>query len=162
MTKSSTIWGGRFEEKPDDVMEQINASIDIDRHLYKQDIVGSKAHAAMLAKQKIISSADADAIRKGLDQILGEIENGTFTFRRDLEDIHMNIETRLKEIIGEPAGRLHTARSRNDQVATDFRLWVREACDALAERLREFEKSLAALSKSHAQTIMPGFTHLQV
>ncbi|MEM6780265.1 MAG: argininosuccinate lyase [Pseudomonadota bacterium] len=162
MTDANKMWGGRFDEKPDDVMEQINASIDIDKRLYKQDIAGSKAHAAMLAKQNIISDADKDAIHKGLDQILSEIENGQFEFRRDLEDIHMNIENRLKEIIGEPAGRLHTARSRNDQVATDFRLWVREACDVIMERIEVFQETIDVLEEQHADTVMPGFTHLQV
>lgn len=164
MTKahSNTMWGGRFDEKPDDIMEQINASIDIDKRLYKQDIAGSKAHAAMLAAQGIISDEDKAAIHKGLDQILGEIESGAFEFRRDLEDIHMNIESRLKELIGDAAGRLHTARSRNDQVATDFRLWVREACDAICERIEVFQETLDTLEDAHADTIMPGFTHLQV
>ncbi len=160
--KSNTMWGGRFEDRPADVMEQINASIDIDRRLYRQDIAGSKAHAAMLAAQGIISAADNTAIQNGLDQILGEIENGSFTFRRDLEDIHMNIEARLTAIIGDTAGRLHTARSRNDQIATDFRLWVREACDALIARLGTWQKTVQTLQAAHEQTVMPGFTHLQV
>lgn len=160
--KSNTMWGGRFESKPSDIMEQINASIDIDKRLYKQDIAGSKAHAEMLSKQGIISEKDKDAIHNGLDQILSEIENGQFSFSRDLEDIHMNIEARLKDLIGDSAGRLHTARSRNDQVATDFRLWVREACDTIMERIEIFEETLDALEDKHANTIMPGFTHLQV
>ncbi len=160
--KSSAIWGGRFEEKPSDIMEQINASIDIDKRLHKQDIAGSKAHAEMLAAQGIISTEDNKAIQKGLDQIRDEIENGAFEFRTALEDIHMNIETRLKEIIGDAAGRLHTARSRNDQVATDFRLWVREACDILMEKLEIYQATLEKLSSQHEDTIMPGFTHLQV
>lgn len=162
MSKPNPLWGGRFEDRPADLMEQINASIDIDKRLYRQDIAGSKAHAAMLAKQGILSAADNDAIQNGLDQVLQEIESGAFTFRRDLEDIHMNIESRLKDIIGEPAGRLHTARSRNDQVATDFRLWVREACDALTLKIAALRAVLAQLEASHADTVMPGFTHLQV
>jgi len=162
MTKSHKMWGGRFEAKPADIMEQINASIDIDKRLYKQDIMASKAHAAMLSKQNIISAEDSEAIQTGLDQILQEIENGEFEFRRELEDIHMNIESRLKEIIGEPAGRLHTARSRNDQVATDFRLWIRAACDTLMEKIEIFQETLDILEDQHQDTIMPGFTHLQV
>lgn len=156
------MWGGRFDERPDDLMAQINASIDIDKRLYRQDIAGSKAHAKMLVAQKIISKKDGDAIQKGLDQVLKEIDTGKLAFSRDLEDIHMNVESRLKEIIGDAAGRLHTGRSRNDQVATDFRLWVREACDATIERIDAFQKNIAALRKAHKNTIMPGFTHLQV
>lgn len=156
------MWGGRFDERPDDLMAQINASIDIDKRLYRQDIAGSKAHAKMLVAQKILTKKDGDAIQKGLDQVLKEIETGKLKFSRDLEDIHMNVESRLKEIIGDAAGRLHTGRSRNDQVATDFRLWVREACDATIERIDGFQKEIAALCKTHKGTIMPGFTHLQV
>lgn len=156
------MWGGRFDERPDDIMEQINASIDIDKRLYRQDIAGSKAHAAMLVAQKILTRADGDAIQNGLDQILGEIENGTLAFTRDLEDIHMNVESRLKDFIGDAAGRLHTGRSRNDQVATDFRLWVREACDAVIARIDAFQNNIDALRRDHNNTIMPGFTHLQV
>ena len=126
---SNKMWGGRFSEHPDAIMEEINASIDFDRHLYRQDIAASKAHAAMLAKQGIITAQDAARIAHGLDTILSEIEGGKFTFKRALEDIHMNVESRLAELIGPAAGRLHTARSRNDQVATDFRLWVRAAID---------------------------------
>lgn len=159
---SSTIWGGRFDARPDDLMEQINASIDIDKRLYAQDIAGSKAHARMLGACGILSTQDEQAIQSGLDQILAEITSGQFTFRRDLEDIHMNIETRLKELIGEAAGRLHTARSRNDQVATDFRLWVREACEVLKTHVNGLTDTLARLSAEHANTVMPGFTHLQV
>lgn len=160
--KSSAIWGGRFDEKPADVMEQINASIDIDRRLYKQDITASKAHAAMLGAQNIISAEDAAAIQKGLEVILEEIESGQFVFKREFEDIHMNVEARLKDLIGDAAGRLHTGRSRNDQVATDFKLWVREACDTLILRIEDTQSILEKLSEEHAQTIMPGFTHLQV
>lgn len=162
MSNANKMWGGRFAAAQSDAMEAINASIDIDKRLYKQDIAGSKAHADMLARQEIIDGEDNQAIQDGLDQILTEIESGQFSFQSALEDIHMNIESRLKEIIGAPAGRLHTARSRNDQVATDFRLWVREACDALLEKIGVFQSVLQQLSSDHQDTIMPGFTHLQV
>ncbi len=155
------MWGGRFEEKPSDIMEQINASIDIDRRMWTQDIRGSLAHCEMLVKQGIISKDDGDAIMKGLKQIAGEIEAGEFVFRRDLEDIHMNIESRLKDIIGEPAGRLHTGRSRNDQVATDFRLWTREAIDNVIEQIEALQNVISKLCEKHAGDVMPGFTHLQ-
>lgn len=160
--KSNKMWGGRFDEQPSDVMTQINASIDIDKRLYKQDISGSKTHATMLVKQGIISAEDGDAIQKGLDQVLQEIENGDFTFSSALEDIHMNIENRLKEIVGDSAGKLHTARSRNDQVATDFKLWVREACEALQARIEQVQNTIEKLVAEHEETIIPGFTHLQV
>lgn len=156
------MWGGRFDTQPDDIMTQINASIDVDKRLYKQDISGSKAHAAMLVKQNIIPAEDGDKIQKGLDQILQEIENGKFEFSTALEDIHMNIESRLKDIIGDAAGKLHTARSRNDQVATDFKLWVREACDTIIEKLDQVQDTIETISANHKDTIMPGFTHLQV
>lgn len=159
---SNQMWGGRFDQKPSSVMEQINASIDIDKRFYKQDIAGSKAHAEMLVAQDIIPAEDGDKILKGLDQICDEIENGEFVFSTALEDIHMNIESRLKDIIGDAAGKLHTARSRNDQVATDFKLWVREACDALITRLDQVQDTFKKLSTEHYDTIMPGFTHLQV
>jgi argininosuccinate lyase len=158
---ANTMWGGRFAAAPDAIMEAINVSIDVDKALYRQDIAGSKAHAAMLAAQGIITAADEQAIRKGLDQVLAEIEAGTFTFRRALEDIHMNVEARLAEIIGAPAGRLHTARSRNDQVATDFRLWVRDTLDEMDAALAAYQKALATRALDHAATVMPGFTHLQ-
>lgn len=161
-TKSSAIWGGRFETSIDDIMEQINASIGVDQRLYAQDIKASKAHANMLAAQKIISEKDNQDIQSGLDQILNEIESGSFEFKTALEDIHMNIETRLKEIIGEAAGRLHTARSRNDQVATDFRLWTVEASAAVIEEIHFLKKVISGLCLAHKETIMPGFTHLQV
>ncbi|HPD82671.1 MAG: argininosuccinate lyase [Alphaproteobacteria bacterium] len=160
--KSNKMWGGRFDAQPDDIMTQINASIDIDKRLYAQDIAGSKAHAAMLVVQNIIPAEDGEKIQKGLDQIKGEIENGAFTFSTALEDIHMNIENRLKEIIGDSAGKLHTARSRNDQVATDFKLWVREACDALHTKIESVQGTIEKLVSEHKNTIMPGFTHLQV
>jgi argininosuccinate lyase len=143
------------------MMEEINASIDFDKVLAEQDIAGSKAHAMMLAHQGIISDDDAASIGQGLDTIASEIAAGTFTFSRALEDIHMNIESRLKELIGEPAGRLHTARSRNDQVATDFKLWVRDAIDEIDLQLHTLMHALAETAGKHAATIMPGFTHLQ-
>jgi argininosuccinate lyase len=158
---SNKIWGGRFASGPDAIMEEINASIDFDRHLYRQDIRASKAHAAMLAKQGIITAEDGDQIARGLDTILSEIESGRFEFKRSLEDIHMNVEGRLGELIGPVAGRLHTARSRNDQVATDFRLWIRDTIDALDQALADYQRALAEKALAHAATVMPGFTHLQ-
>jgi argininosuccinate lyase len=158
---SNKMWGGRFGESPDAVMDEINTSIDFDQHLYRQDIVASKAHAAMLAKQGIISTHDAASIAQGLDTILSEIESGAFSFKRALEDIHMNVEGRLSELIGPAAGRLHTARSRNDQVATDFRLWIRDTIDALDGALAGYQQALAEKALAHAATVMPGFTHLQ-
>ena len=157
----STIWGGRFASGPAAVMQEINASIGFDKRLYRQDIAGSKAHCAMLAASGIITEADANAITSGLDAVLAEIEAGTFPFRVALEDIHMNVEARLKELIGEPAGRLHTARSRNDQVATDFRLWVRDALDSADLGLAALQRALVGQAEAHAGTVMPGFTHLQ-
>jgi argininosuccinate lyase len=158
---SNKMWGGRFGSKPDPLMEEINASIDVDRHLYRQDIAASKAHAAMLAKTRIITAQDAKRIAHGLDTILSEIEGGTFKFERALEDIHMNVESRLGDLIGPAAGRLHTARSRNDQVATDFKLWVRDAVDGIDAALAAYQRALAEKALEHAATIMPGFTHLQ-
>ena len=158
---SNKMWGGRFELEPDAVMEEINASIEVDRALYAQDIAASKAHASMLAQQTIISREDADAIAHGLDTILSEIETGKFAFKRALEDIHMNVESRLAELIGPAAGRLHTARSRNDQVATDFRLWLRQAIDEIDVALTAYQRALARKSLDHAATVMPGLTHLQ-
>src|SRR5919107_727814 len=158
---SNKMWGGRFSSPPDAIMEEINASIDFDRHLYRQDIAASKAHADMLAKQGIITADDAKKIAHGLDTIQSEIEQGSFTFKRALEDIHMNVESRLTELVGPAAGRLHTARSRNDQVATDFRLWVRDTIDNLEVALRDFQRALAEKAQAHADTVMPGFTHLQ-
>jgi argininosuccinate lyase len=158
---TNKMWGGRFSGGPDAVMEEINASIDVDRHLFRQDIAASKAHAAMLARQSIISGEDARAIAHGLDTILSEIEAGRFKFSRALEDIHMNVEARLAELIGPAAGRLHTARSRNDQVATDFRLWTRGTIDAVDEALLGYQRTLAEKALEHAATVMPGFTHMQ-
>src|SRR5215813_498157 len=158
---SNKMWGGRFTSGPGSIMEEINASIDFDRHLYRQDIAASKAHAQMLAKQGIITADDAKQIAHGLDTILSEIEAGKFSFQRALEDIHMNVESRLSELIGEPAGRLHTGRSRNDQVATDFRLWVRDTVDALDAALADYQRALAGKALAHAGTVMPGLTHMQ-
>src|SRR5246500_185926 len=158
---SNKMWGGRFTERPDAIMEEINVSIDVDRHLYAQDIAASKAHATMLAAQGIITPNDAKNIAKGLDTILSEIGKGSFDFKRALEDIHMNVEARLAELIGPAAGRLHTARSRIDQVATDFRLWIRDAIDDLDAGLAAYQRALAERAREHAATVMPGFTHLQ-
>jgi argininosuccinate lyase len=158
---SNKMWGGRFTERPDAIMEEINVSIDVDRHLYAQDIAASKAHASMLATQGIITSSDAKNIKAGLDTIMSEIGKGTFDFKRALEDIHMNVESRLGELIGPAAGRLHTARSRNDQVATDFRLYVRDIIDATDAALAAFQRALVDRAIEHAATVMPGFTHLQ-
>src|SRR5690242_11448866 len=158
---SNKMWGGRFSERPDEIMEEINVSIDVDRHLFAQDIAASKAHAAMLAAQGIIAADDAKNIANGLDSILTEIGKGDFDFKRALEDIHMNVESRLTELIGPAAGRLHTARSRNDQVATDFRLYVRDTIDETDAALAAFQHALVARATEHAATVMPGFTHLQ-
>src|SRR5665213_1866703 len=158
---TNKMWGGRFESGPSDIMKEITPSIDFDKRLGRQDIAGSKAHARMLAARKIISDADRDAILSGLDTIWKEIEDGTFVFRRELEDIHLNIESRLKEIAGEAAGRLHTARSRNDQVATDFRLWLRDACGDADTALAGVQRALLKQADAHSATIMPGFTHMQ-
>lgn len=158
---SSSIWGGRFDGGVSKVMERINASIDFDRELYRQDIAGSKAHADMLVAQGIISKDDGQAINDGLDQIQEEIADGQFTFSAALEDIHMNIETRLAELTGDAAKRLHTARSRNDQVATDLRLWVRDAIDQIDADLQNLQASLVDQAETHAATVMPGYTHLQ-
>ncbi len=158
---SKRMWGGRFAEEPNAILEEINASIDFDRHLYAHDIAGSKAHASMLAKQGIIGAEDAKKIIQGLDTILSEIERGEFKFSRALEDIHTHIEARLEELIGPAAGRLHTARSRNDQVATDLRLFIREAIDRLDQSIAELQLALAEKALAHAGTVMPGFTHLQ-
>ncbi|MEO9863319.1 MAG: argininosuccinate lyase [Yoonia sp.] len=163
MTKSAnTMWGGRFAAGPDAIMEAINASIGFDQRLAAQDIAGSRAHAAMLAATGIITDNDAEAIREGLLTVLSEIETGEFPFSTALEDIHMNVEARLKDLIGEPAGRLHTGRSRNDQVAVDFRLWVRDQCDAADAALETLIKSLLGQAEAGADWVMPGFTHLQV
>jgi argininosuccinate lyase len=159
---SNAMWGGRFAAGPDAIMEAINASISFDQRLALQDITGSRAHAAMLAATGILTNKDTDAIREGLLTVLSEIEAGNFAFSTALEDIHMNVEARLKEVIGEPAGRLHTARSRNDQVAVDFRLWVRDQCDAVDGALTALMRALLAQAEAGADWVMPGFTHLQV
>ena len=159
--RTNPLWGGRFESGPAAVMERINASVAFDQKLAAQDIAASKAHADMLASQGIIDAQDAAAIIAGLDRIAQEIASGRFAFKADLEDIHMNVEGRLRTLIGEAAGRLHTARSRNDQVATDFRLWVREALDRLDAGLRHLQAALIDQAERHADAVMPGFTHLQ-
>ncbi len=159
---SSEIWGGRFETKPSDLMQEINQSILFDKQLYSQDIRGSIAHAKMLTKVKIISSEEAKKIIDGLGIIKSEIENNKFNFKIELEDIHMNIESRLKELIGETAGKLHTARSRNDQVALDFRLFVRDGIDELLTIINNLQLELIKKAQNHQNTIMPGFTHLQI
>ena len=158
---SNAMWGGRFAAGPDAIMEAINASIGFDKRLAAQDIAGSRAHAAMLAARGIITDSDAEAIREGLLTVLSEIETGAFPFSTALEDIHMNVESRLKEVIGEPAGRLHTGRSRNDQVATDFKLWVRDQLDAAEGALVALIRALLAQAEAGAEWVMPGFTHLQ-
>lgn len=159
--KANKMWGGRFAASPAEIMQEINVSISFDKVLAPQDIRGSKAHAAMLAETGIITKSDAREILKGLDQVAAEIEDGNFTFSRALEDVHMNVESRLKELIGAPAGRLHTARSRNDQVATDFRLFVRDSTDGIIKLLGDLQAVLVAKAEEHAATVMPGFTHLQ-
>ncbi len=158
---ANVMWGGRFSAGPAEIMQAINASVGFDRRLYAQDIAASKAHCEMLVRQGIVASEDGEAIVQGLDTIAREIEADRFSFDAALEDIHMNVEARLKELIGEPAGRLHTARSRNDQVATDFRLWVRDAIDALDRALRDLQAALLDQAEAHAAAVMPGFTHLQ-
>ena len=158
---ASSIWGGRFDAGPSEAMEEINASIGFDARLFAQDIAGSKAHCAMLARQGIISQQDADAILGGLDTVFKEIEGGTLEFKRALEDIHMNVEARLCELVGEAGERLHTARSRNDQVACDLRIWVRQTLDGLDAALKGLQKALIDKAEAHAGDVMPGFTHLQ-
>ena len=155
------MWGGRFAATPTDIMEEINASLDIDRRMAAEDIAGSRAHADMLAEMGIISEADNEAIQGGLDTVAEELRNGSFPFRRELEDIHMNVEARLKELIGEPAGRLHTARSRNDQVVTDFRLWTRGALDEAMQLVAGLQSALVSRAGENTETVMPGFTHLK-
>ncbi|MGI9414439.1 MAG: argininosuccinate lyase, partial [Hyphomicrobiales bacterium] len=158
---SNKMWGGRFAAGPSEIMEEINASISFDKRLFAQDIAGSRAHCEMLAATGIVEREDADRILHGLDTILSEIEAGKFTFSRALEDIHMNVEARLAELIGPVAGRLHTGRSRNDQVATDFKLYVRDTIDTISEQIAALQLALANKAQAHAATIMPGFTHLQ-
>ncbi|MEL7490638.1 MAG: argininosuccinate lyase [Pseudomonadota bacterium] len=159
--QKNKMWGGRFAAGPAAIMQEINASIDVDKRLWREDIAGSKAHAVMLAHQGIISPEDEAAIQQGLDKIAAEIESGAFNFSPALEDIHMNIEARLKELVGEPAARLHTGRSRNDQVATDFRLWMRAECDTIDGALSDLQRAFVDLASAHTDTVMPGYTHLQ-
>src|SRR5437763_206401 len=161
-SQANKLWGGRFESGPAAIMRRINASIDFDKRLYAEDIAGSKAHCAMLVAQNIISPEDGDAIAGGLEQIRQEIDSGAFAFSEANEDIHLNIEARLAELIGPAAGRLHTARSRNDQVATDFRLWVRSAIERIDAAMQEVQAALLDQADAHAETVMPGFTHLQI
>src|SRR6201987_3563449 len=158
---ANPLWGGLFAGGPAEIMRRINASIDFDKRLYAEDIAGSKAHCAMLVAQNIMSPEDGAAIIKGLEQIRLEIEDGSFVFSAELEDVHMNIEARLTELIGPAAGRLHTARSRNDQVATDLRLWLRGAIDRLDFAMRDVQQSLIDRAEAEAATVMPGYTHLQ-
>lgn len=155
------MWGGRFAKGPDAIMEEINASIDFDQKLAYQDIRGSLAHAEMLVQCNIIPKEDGEKIAEGLHTILSEINKGNFSFSRALEDIHMNVEARLRELIGDAAGRLHTARSRNDQVATDFKLWIRDTMDVIDEQLRDLQNAFVDVAVDYADAVMPGFTHLQ-
>ena len=161
-SNANTMWGGRFAAGPDAIMEAINASIGFDQRMATQDIAGSRAHAAMLAATGIITDKDGEAIGEGLLTVLSEIESGKFEFSTALEDIHMNVESRLKDLIGEPAGRLHTARSRNDQVALDFRMWVREQTDVAIEAIEALMRAFLTQAEAGADWVMPGFTHLQV
>jgi argininosuccinate lyase len=160
--KSNDLWGGRFGAGPSAIMAEINASIGVDQRLAAQDIAGSLAHARMLGAQGILTAADVEAIETGLAQVKAEIDAGQMAWRQELEDIHMHVESRLAELIGEPAKRLHTARSRNDQVATDFKLWVRDAIDRIDAGLLDFLRALLTRAEEHAETVMPGFTHLQI
>ena len=160
-SQGQKMWGGRFTARPDEIMQAINVSIDVDKRLWQQDLAGSKAHCAMLARQGIISSEDSQIILNGLETITAEIEAGTFPFRAEFEDIHMNVEARLRELVGPVSGRLHTARSRNDQVATDFRLWVRDQVDVTIQQLYDLQGALLKRAEDYADALMPGFTHLQ-
>jgi argininosuccinate lyase len=161
MTQSNDMWGGRFAAGPSEIMENINASIDFDKRMFAQDIRASIAHCTMLVEKEIISAEDGKAIIGGLETVREEIEAGNFTFSTALEDIHMNVESRLSALIGDAAGRLHTARSRNDQVATDFRLWVRDSIDAVDAALADLQEAFIAQAEAGADVVMPGFTHLQ-
>lgn len=160
-SKEVKLWGGRFEESVTDAVEKFTESISFDKALYKHDIMGSRAHAAMLARQGLITDSDRDTILKGLDEIERQIERGEFAWRTDREDVHMNIEAALTDLVGEPAKKLHTARSRNDQVCTDFRLWCRDAIDAIALRIKHLQVSLVKLALKNEGLIVPGYTHLQ-
>ncbi|XP_050938271.1 argininosuccinate lyase, chloroplastic-like isoform X2 [Cucumis melo] len=159
--KEIKLWGGRFQESVTDAVERFTESISYDKDLYKHDIRGSRAHASMLAKQGLMSISDRDSILAGLDEIERRIQNGEFVWRADREDVHMNIEAALTDLIGEPAKKLHTARSRNDQVATDFRLWCRDAIDSIVERIKDFQVAMVDLAVKNAGIIVPGYTHLQ-
>jgi argininosuccinate lyase len=159
---ANSAWGGRFTGGPAEIMRRINASIEFDKRLYAEDIAGSKAHCAMLVAQDILSPQDGAAIADGLDRIKMEIESGVFVFSDEHEDIHMNIEARLAELIGPAAGRLHTARSRNDQVATDLRLWLRGTIDRIDAAMRDLQQALIERAEAEAATVMPGYTHLQI
>src|SRR5262249_17896447 len=159
---ANSLWGGRFIRGPAEIMRRINASIEVDKRLYAEDIAGSKAHCAMLVAQGILTAQDGAAIAAGLDQIKLEIESGVFVFSDEREDIHMNIEARLGELIGPVAGRLHTARSRNDQIATDLRLWLRGAIDRIDAAMRDLQQALIHRAEAETATMMPGFTHLQI
>lgn len=161
VTKANPMWGGHYASGSAEIMAEINCSVDVDQRLYVQDITASIAHATMLAKQGIISKKDGQDIARGLDAILKEIRSGSFKFSRVLEDVHMNIEARLKELIGDAAGRLHTARSRNDQVATDFRLWLRDAIDDFDKAFVDLQSALLDQAEKYVDILMPGFTHLQ-
>lgn len=160
--KGSKLWGGRFTEATDEFVEQFNASVEFDKRLYKQDILGSKVHAQMLVRIGILNSTDCDSLLRALDAIQAEIEAGSFHWDTGLEDVHMNIEARLTELVGEAGKRLHTGRSRNDQVATDVRLYLRDAIDAIDQQLEKLQLAILSVAKQEADTIMPGFTHLQV
>ena len=160
-SSANRMWGGHYARGPAEIMARINQSIGVDKRLWREDIEGSKAHCTMLVAQKILSAEDGGKILGGLDAIAREIESGTFVFKDALEDIHMNVEARLAELIGPAAGRLHTARSRNDQVALDFRLWVREAVDGTIEQIQTLQRALLAKAEAEADTLIPGFTHLQ-
>lgn len=159
---ANTMWGGRFDAAPSDIMTEINSSIAIDQRLYRQDIAGSIAHAQMLGKTGILTPSESDALVKGLQDVLADIESGAATFSPDLEDIHMNVEHLLTQKIGALGGKLHTARSRNDQVATDFRLWLRDACATIVDEINALRAALSSASQANKNTVMPGFTHLQV
>ena len=159
--KANRMWGGRYKMGPAEIMEKINASIGFDKRLYAQDIEGSMAHCDMLVAQKIITASDGRAIKRGLQQVKAEIESGKFKFSTKLEDIHFNVEARLTDLIGPAGGRLHTARSRNDQIALDVRLWVRDTIDRFEAMLQDLQAALIDRAEEYAATIMPGFTHLQ-
>ncbi|CAK9163621.1 unnamed protein product [Ilex paraguariensis] len=161
MNKEAKLWGGRFEESVTDAVEKFTESISFDKALYKHDIMGSRAHASMLARQGLMSDSDRDSILEGLDEIERQIEAGKFIWRTDREDVHMNIEAALTDMVGEPAKKLHTARSRNDQVCTDFRLWCRDAIDTIVGRIRHLQVALVTLAQKNDGVIVPGYTHLQ-